>query len=1046
MKSTPWKIVTEHRASIASFLVQTTRLIHRSSGFQCVFVDLGESSALFTSSVVVPTFAYDHKGLAHTLEHLIFCGSRLHPEKGTLDQIANSFLSNGTNAYTAEDHTCYTFNTCHSEGLNRILPIFLDHIFFPTLGKDHFYTEVNHVVGEEGKLGGVVFCEMQARENSEADLCELVVKASLFGAESAYAMECGGKTGEIAEITLEEVVAFHKRFYHPQSCTLVVCGNLSLRMDSILDSIDGFLGSGIEAKSDLESLNGEVEAKRTFAGFCAEVQPNSAHSVCNSSAKKVNFPAAEEESVGSIVFGWRGPQMLQLAEIHALDLMLKFLNENASSLLQQTFVELKKPLATGIGHDIYSFIPTTGFTVSLSGIQKEDSGKIRSELIRILTSISNHLNMDAFRAFLTRTKEKLVFSFENAPLEFANQMIIPEVLANSYIEPNATVLGSNCEILQMIDTLAEKEKEFFVEVFSQYFNVDLMIEVQMVPSMEMNEVVKSELEKLALKKLQSCSSEELQQMKAAIEGSKFCTIPHISLVEQISANDFTSSTKTETVKVPFFGHVQTVKLNSQFTYFCLCIPLKGLPIELKKYLVLFQELFFQCEINVQLSFPNALPLGLMKYEQVVNVLSQKLISFSSSVGMDNDGFSCSYFSDYFVISCCSALEKQQEMFGIILQILNGLTFTATRIGTIASNLKNDLSESKREPEEMLDFLTARILQDCSPETLVKIHDSTAREKRLKVQNSPERERQANDSSFNDVNIGIFQQEKLLPQVIKNTELAIERLNELKKWILQSCESSTCLMQIGSSSEGEKALDSFLEQWKTAFPKALQNESSQFTYALPQQPAAFLSGKQFAYAMKCASTCHLTATLAIQMPFDQIASDPTRYYSLVCICQLLAATEGPLYSKIRGEGLAYRVGLSIAILNQQIIFTIGESVNPLGALKEFERIIQEIVKDLDSFFSHSNLNTAKSLVLYQIQENKNSPSALLTDKFKDFISRGAFRENVNVILSILTPSHLKAAFLEYFESFSQRATVFVVGSKDSLEGVDSFESLKDFYLP
>lgn len=320
MQSTPWKILTEHKASIASFLVQTTRFIHRSSGFQCFFVDLGDSSALFSSSVVVPTFAHDHKGLAHTLEHLIFCGSRLHPEKGTLDQIANSFLSDGTNAHTAEDHTCYTFNTCHLEGLNRILPIFLDHIFFPTLGRNHFYTEVNHIVAEEGKLGGVVFCEMQARENSEADLCELAVKASLFGSESAYAMECGGKTGDIAEISLEQVVAFHKRF---------VCGNLSQRIDSILGSIDGFFGRGVEAKSTLECFSGEFAAKNTLESFNYEIQPNSAHSICNSTAKKINFPAAEEESVGSIVFGWRGPQMLQLAEIHALDLMLKFLNENA---------------------------------------------------------------------------------------------------------------------------------------------------------------------------------------------------------------------------------------------------------------------------------------------------------------------------------------------------------------------------------------------------------------------------------------------------------------------------------------------------------------------------------------------------------------------------------------------------------------------------------------------------------------------------------------------------------------------------------------------
>ena len=62
--------------------------------------------------VVIATEAdtndWSHKddGLPHTLEHAIFLGSAGYPYKGILDKLANRCLAQGTNAWTATDHTC----------------------------------------------------------------------------------------------------------------------------------------------------------------------------------------------------------------------------------------------------------------------------------------------------------------------------------------------------------------------------------------------------------------------------------------------------------------------------------------------------------------------------------------------------------------------------------------------------------------------------------------------------------------------------------------------------------------------------------------------------------------------------------------------------------------------------------------------------------------------------------------------------------------------------------------------------------------------------
>ena len=47
----------------------------------------------------------------------------------------------------------------------------MDHLFFPTMTDSSFLTEIHHIDGE-GVDAGVVYCEMQARENEMEDIME----------------------------------------------------------------------------------------------------------------------------------------------------------------------------------------------------------------------------------------------------------------------------------------------------------------------------------------------------------------------------------------------------------------------------------------------------------------------------------------------------------------------------------------------------------------------------------------------------------------------------------------------------------------------------------------------------------------------------------------------------------------------------------------------------------------------------------------------------------------------------------------------------------
>ena len=52
------------------------------------------------------------------------------------------------------------------------VPVYLDHVFYPTMTQAGFVTEVHNVNGK-GEDSGVVYSEMQGRENGSGDLMQL---------------------------------------------------------------------------------------------------------------------------------------------------------------------------------------------------------------------------------------------------------------------------------------------------------------------------------------------------------------------------------------------------------------------------------------------------------------------------------------------------------------------------------------------------------------------------------------------------------------------------------------------------------------------------------------------------------------------------------------------------------------------------------------------------------------------------------------------------------------------------------------------------------
>jgi len=209
------------------------------SGLQVIVAD--RKGPKVNGYFTLATEILDDSGAPHTLEHLIFMGSRSYQYKGLLDKLASRAYS-GTNAWTAVDHTAYTLETAGWDGFAQILPVYLEHIILPTITDDACITEVHHVDGE-GNDVGVVYSEMQALQYSSSELMDLRARRLLYPDNVGFRYETGGMMEALRVLTPERIREFHKVMYQPRNLAIIIVGETNHEdlleiLEKFEDSID----------------------------------------------------------------------------------------------------------------------------------------------------------------------------------------------------------------------------------------------------------------------------------------------------------------------------------------------------------------------------------------------------------------------------------------------------------------------------------------------------------------------------------------------------------------------------------------------------------------------------------------------------------------------------------------------------------------------------------------------------------------------------------------------------------------------------------------
>ncbi|KAG9076542.1 hypothetical protein FS749_011635, partial [Ceratobasidium sp. UAMH 11750] len=397
--------------------IELTKWRSKKTGLTVVHVDY--DAPIVKGYFVLATEIFDDSGCPHTLEHLVFMGSEQYPYKGVLDNLANRAFSQGTNAWTDTDHTAYTISTAGGQGFLQLLPVYVDHILYPRITDADFVTEVHHI-NSKAENAGVVYSEMQGRQNTAGDLMHHKMQ-TLFNPEgSAYRSETGGLMEALRVLKVDQIRDYHKSYYVPHNLCLIISGKL--KTQELLHVLQTKVEPSILAHGPAGPK--PPGWKRPFVETASSRQPN----LKGVTRATVDFPE-QDESAGEVGVSFQGPPPTEFTESKAMELLGLYLTDSPVSPLTKEYVETANPLCTYIYCDSEERATFTTQNIYFGSVPTDQLDELHGKVIKSLKKIvADGIDMERIRLVIKRDKLKLKSSLESSGGDVFSNGLISEFL------------------------------------------------------------------------------------------------------------------------------------------------------------------------------------------------------------------------------------------------------------------------------------------------------------------------------------------------------------------------------------------------------------------------------------------------------------------------------------------------------------------------------------------------------------------------------------------------------------------------------------------
>ena len=207
-------------------------LRHKKSGAKILLMENDDENKVFFVGFRTPP--EDSTGLPHILEHSVLCGSKNFPLKDPFVELVKGSLNTFLNAMTYPDKTVYPIASCNDKDFQNLMHVYMDAVFYPNIyERPEIFRQEGwsyQLESEEDALtyNGVVYNEMKGAFSSPEGLLDRMIVNSLFP-DTCYANESGGDPECIPELTYEQFLDFHRKYYHPSNSYIYLYGNMDMQ-------------------------------------------------------------------------------------------------------------------------------------------------------------------------------------------------------------------------------------------------------------------------------------------------------------------------------------------------------------------------------------------------------------------------------------------------------------------------------------------------------------------------------------------------------------------------------------------------------------------------------------------------------------------------------------------------------------------------------------------------------------------------------------------------------------------------------------------------
>ena len=406
-----------------------------------VILHQDNNAPVVTTSVMYHVGAKDEQpdrtGFAHFFEHLLFEGTE-NIERGQWFSIVTE--NGGTNNANTTDDRTYYYEVFPSNNLELGLWMESERMLHPIINQIGVDTQ-NEVVKEEKRL---------RVDNQPYGKFLENLKKNLF-IKHPYRWTTIGEMEHLDAATLDEFLAFNKKFYVPNNAVLVVAGDIDIA--STKEMIQNYFGN-IPRGAEIER-NYEKDDPITEAITATAYDPN------------IQIPA--------VINAYRTPGFSE-RDSKVLDMISTYLSDGPSSKLYKKLVDEKKmALQTGafnISQEDYSMYVIFGLPLGDNSLND-----LVSEMDEEIVKIQNQLISE-------RDYQKLQNKIENA---FVNSNASVEGIANSLARYYMLYDDTNL-INTEIDVYRSITREEIKDVAIKYLNPNQRLVLEYLPETKENEL------------------------------------------------------------------------------------------------------------------------------------------------------------------------------------------------------------------------------------------------------------------------------------------------------------------------------------------------------------------------------------------------------------------------------------------------------------------------------------------------------------------------------------------------------------------------------